>query len=241
MSNVSQRLVQPLADLPQCKPLEVEQIERATLNLGQVFECSFQVRPVHLGSNFLLKVRMAQQSIMQRVDVCTNVKAATRQVRLSIQRSVKGNLNDPGLTIASCGVEQRSLPVHVEKHVLDNFFGLTVVPQNAQGDTQDQPRVTVEQKIESVRVPRLKPGEGLFVTQAAGGNFLRNRNWTRRCAGPQQRQGQCTSLWGRTHASVSIQPGIARQHFIHIRKFEQGTPLVRRRYNNTEKSFTQKA
>ena len=101
MTDISQRFVQALADLSQLKPLEVKQVEGTALNLGEFLEGPFQMEPVHLGANLPLDVRLVQQSIMQRIDVCTKVKTAACQVRLSIERSVEGNLHDPGFRAPS--------------------------------------------------------------------------------------------------------------------------------------------
>src|ERR1700675_1739594 len=67
-------------------------------------------------------------------------------------------------------------------------------------------------------------GHCLFVTLAANRNFLGCCNGTLRCAGPQQRQGQCTSWRGRTHAGISIQLGIARQRLIPRREARTRNP-----------------
>jgi hypothetical protein len=78
MSDIAQGLVQPLADLSQLKSVEVKQVEGTALDLGEFFECSFQMHSIHLGSDLPFDVRVVQQSIMQRIDVCTKVKTATR-------------------------------------------------------------------------------------------------------------------------------------------------------------------
>src|ERR1700687_1219663 len=56
MPYIAERLVQPLADLSQCQVVEIEQLERSSLHLGQILERRQKMREIESHPNFALNV-----------------------------------------------------------------------------------------------------------------------------------------------------------------------------------------
>ena len=53
---IAERLLQPLADLSQFQIVEIEQLERSALHLGQIFERRQKMREIESHPNFTLNV-----------------------------------------------------------------------------------------------------------------------------------------------------------------------------------------
>jgi hypothetical protein len=147
MACVSKRLVQSLADFPQTQTFKVKQGERFSLDRGQLCKRFLQLRPIELRGNLAIQIGLSRQSIIQRIEICTGVKAAASQVRLSIQSAMESNLQDPIFHAALRAVKEHRLLVEVEKYFLHYVLRFPSVAHDPSRDTQHKPGVTVKQDL----------------------------------------------------------------------------------------------
>jgi hypothetical protein len=57
---VAKRLIQPLADLSEFHPFEIEHLQRLFLHVRQVFKCALQLREIESGPDLAFHVVLPQ-------------------------------------------------------------------------------------------------------------------------------------------------------------------------------------
>jgi len=150
MAHVPQRLVHLLADFAQFQPLKIVEFQCPALHFRKPPECLFQLLPVEFGGNFAFQIRRPRQSIVKRIDFCTSVKAAPRQIRMPVECAMISDLNDPRLGRTLGRIEELRLAVDIKEDLLNNFLRLTAVTENTQADVKNETRIPIKQNMQSV-------------------------------------------------------------------------------------------
>ena len=78
VTDIADRLVKPFTYLSQFETLKIKQLERLTLHCSEIVKRRKQEGEINPQADFPLDVTSPCYSIVQRVNICTRVKASSQ-------------------------------------------------------------------------------------------------------------------------------------------------------------------
>jgi len=78
---------------------------------------------------------------------------------------MESDLRDPGLRRASGWIKELGFLEHGEKHLLDDFFRLTIIAQNPDRNGEDEAGISVKENFEPAGIITAKTSYCVLVTR----------------------------------------------------------------------------
>jgi len=146
--------VKTLADFPQIQTFEVKQLYCSPLKVAQIEEGLIEPLEVEPGADFPLQIRTAGGSSTQLIgiEIRAQIESAPRKMLLAIAGPAIGDLDDPHLCRSAGGLKGCCFSKQVKEALLHHFFGFSSVLKDAQSYPVNQPGVTAEEHIQSLRI-----------------------------------------------------------------------------------------
>src|ERR1700730_4862873 len=138
------------------------------------------------------------------------------------------DLNNPGLRSASRRVKEFGLLENLEKCFLDDLFCFTVIAQYAKCNTKHESGVSLDEKIQDVRVICVETSHQLFVTGTSGYGGFRHANRTCSTTVPNEGKGRRAYVGCGAHSCFSILPGILEtvsECIVESERSQNGPPM----------------
>src|SRR5580700_175193 len=164
MPDVPERLAQFFGDLRQRASIEkIEAQSLALIDRQRIYDFLKTITPKNSFRGIIaFRGRSSDHLGATRLNwLC--VKLAALQVAPPIDGPMVRHLDDPGPRRAFGAVEDPTLPLDIEKQVLDEVFCLGCIPQDADGYASSQPCVALEESGQSFAIANANLTEQGFV------------------------------------------------------------------------------
>jgi hypothetical protein len=91
----------------------------------------------------------------------------------TVPSATESNLNDPTLGRAFGRIIKNSLLIKAKEDHLDDILGLTAVIKDPLSNSENEPRILGEERVQSLLILGLEPSHEFFVTGRTNLNGLR--------------------------------------------------------------------
>src|SRR6266849_6140011 len=125
----------------------------------------------------------------------------------AIKGAAEGDLHNPALGAALCGIKQSRFLIHVKEDVLDNIFGFPTISESPQGDTKNQTGISLEEGVKRTAITGFQTSHQLFIARMRPRRKLRRTRMLSSSA-PNQRKSENTSIVGRAHPGTRVDWGL---------------------------------
>jgi hypothetical protein len=145
--HIAQRLMESLAYLAQTHFFKIEQLQRYSLDFGQIRKSALQavkVKPRFDLSFHIRSVRKRAVNVIQ-LHFGAFIEPPAYQMCLAIERTAVSDLDNPGSYASSGWFIGPGFTKKIKKAILNNLLGFSSITENPQGNAVSQPGVAVEQ------------------------------------------------------------------------------------------------